>query len=68
MSQKIIKTGNSAALTIPSKIMRALDLSVGDKAKTTFNQIEGSITYRFPDVRQLRLKRLGQNQNKEVPK
>lgn len=58
MSQKIIKAGNSAALTVPKKIMQALDLNVGDKAKATFNQVEGSITYRFPDIRQLRLKKL----------
>jgi len=55
MTQKIIKTGNSAAVTIPSEMLKSLDLKIGDKAEAKMNFDEGSITYIFPEVRQLRL-------------
>lgn len=54
-NQKIIKTGNSAALTIPSNFFKALNLQIGDQVQTLLDYYEGSITYKFVDVRQLRL-------------
>lgn len=54
MTQKIIKTGNSVAVTIPAEMSRSLNLRVGDKAEAKMNFSEGSIVYSFPDIRQLR--------------
>ena len=54
-SQKIIKTGNSAAVTIPSEMLKSLNLQIGDKTEARMNFSEGSITYIFPEIRQLRL-------------
>ncbi len=54
-SQKIIKTGNSAAVTIPSETLKALNLKIGDRAESKTNFSEGAITYTFPEIRQLRL-------------
>ncbi|MEK7611090.1 MAG: AbrB/MazE/SpoVT family DNA-binding domain-containing protein [Patescibacteria group bacterium] len=53
-TQKIIKTGNSAALTIPAGFIKALNLKVGDQVLTQLDFYEGSITYKFVDIRQLR--------------
>lgn len=53
-TQKIIKTGNSAALTIPAGFIKTLNLKVGDQAITRLDFYEGSITYKFVDIRQLR--------------
>lgn len=52
-TQKIIKTGNSAALTIPVGFIKTLNLKIGDKAMTRLDFYEGSITYKFVDIRQL---------------
>jgi len=54
-SQKIIKTGNSAAVTIPSKILKSLNLQIGDKAEALMDLAKGAVTYTFPEIRQLRL-------------
>ena len=56
MTQKIIKTGNSAALTIPSELLKVLNLEIGDKAEAKMDFEKGSITYTFSEIRQLRLK------------
>ncbi len=55
MTQKIIKTGNSAAVTIPSEMLKSLNLQIGDRAEAKMNFDEGSLTYVFPEIRQLRL-------------
>lgn len=57
MTQKIIKTGNSAAVTIPSEVMQSLNLRIGDVARATMDFERGAITFIFPEVRQLRLGR-----------
>lgn len=54
--QKIIRTGHSAALTIPAKFFKDLNLRIGDRAETSSDYIGGSITYKFQEIRQLRLK------------
>jgi len=56
MTQKIIKTGNSAALTIPSELLKSLNLQIGDRAEAKMDFEKGSITYTFSEIRQLRLK------------
>lgn len=53
--QKIIRTGHSAALTIPAKFFKDLNLRIGDHAETISDYLEGSLTYKFQEVRQLRL-------------
>ena len=60
-SQKIIKTGNSAAVTIPSEMLKSLNLQIGDKTEARMNFSEGSITYIFPEIRQLRLEEMKKN-------
>ena len=60
-SQKIIKTGNSAAVTIPSGTLKALNLQIGDRAEAKTNFSKGSITYTFPEIRQLRLDDMKKN-------
>lgn len=61
MMQKIIKTGNSAALTIPAEMLKSLNLQIGDKAEAKMGFSEGSITYSFPEIRQLRLEEVKKN-------
>lgn len=53
--QKIIRTGHSAALTVPAEFFNALNLRIGDHAEMTADYITGAITYKFQEVRQLRL-------------
>lgn len=57
MAQKIIRTGHSAAVTIPADFMEALNLKIGDGAVAEPDKLAGKITYHFPTVRQLPLVR-----------
>ena len=41
---KIWKTGNSAGVTIPSKICKALDISKGDSVKMYYHEDEKKIS------------------------
>jgi antitoxin component of MazEF toxin-antitoxin module len=61
MTQKIIKTGNSAAVTIPAEMLKALNLQIGDKTEAKMNFADGSISYSFPEIRQLRLEESKRN-------
>ena len=45
--RKVIKTGNSLAITIPSKTIATFNLREGDLATVTINQTKSSITYLF---------------------
>jgi len=53
MAEKIIKTGNSAAVTLPAKFMRDLNLKLGDLVEVEMDYAKGEITFRFPGARQL---------------
>jgi antitoxin component of MazEF toxin-antitoxin module len=55
MAEKIIKTGNSAAVTIPARFMRDLNLKIGDPVEVRIDYEKGEITFRFPGTRQLSL-------------
>lgn len=44
---KIWKTGNSAGVTIPSKICKALQISKGDSVKMYYNEEENKIEIFF---------------------
>lgn len=60
--QKIIKAGNSLAITLPSRLVKSLGLRSGDIVKVEFSLDQTSITYRFDYPRQLTLTpRLKQN-------
>lgn len=53
--QKIIKAGNSLAITLPAKIVRALGLKPKDTVSVSVQPDLGSITYHFDQPRQLTL-------------
>lgn len=53
--QKIIKTGNSLALTLPARLVKTLGLKAGDRATISVSTDQTEITYRFYEVRQLSL-------------
>ncbi|MBI2326031.1 AbrB/MazE/SpoVT family DNA-binding domain-containing protein [Candidatus Collierbacteria bacterium] len=53
--QKIIKAGNSLAITLPSRLVKALGLRAGDPVKVEFSLDQTSITYSFDYTRQLTL-------------
>lgn len=55
MAQKVIRTGNSAAVTLPAEFVKILNLRIGDPVEVTINYVKGEITFRFPSVRQLPL-------------
>lgn len=55
MAQKVIKTGNSAALTIPAEFVRDLGIRIGDPVKTRLEKDRGRIIYFFSGVKQLPL-------------
>lgn len=45
--RKVIKTGNSLAITIPSKTIADFSLKEGDLAEVRVNRTKTAITYRF---------------------
>ena len=53
--QKVIKAGNSLAITLPSRLVRALGIRPGDTVKVGISLDQTSITYRFDSPRQLTL-------------
>lgn len=55
MQQKVIKTGNSAALTIPASFARDLGIHVGDTVKTTLQPEKGKIIFTFSGSKQMSL-------------
>jgi antitoxin component of MazEF toxin-antitoxin module len=55
MGQKIIRTGNSIAVTLPSKLVKALGLKSGDPVEVKVNYIKGEVVFKFPSARQLPL-------------
>jgi len=46
-TRKVIKTGNSLALTIPNKIIKSFDIKEGDLAQYKISSSKSSITYTF---------------------
>jgi len=45
--RKVIKTGNSLALTVPNKIIKSFDIKEGDLAQYKVSSSKTSITYTF---------------------
>lgn len=55
--QKIIRTGNSLAVTIPSDFVRDVGVKAGQTVQVKINPETGEITYTFSGSRQLPLAR-----------
>lgn len=53
--QKVIKTGNSLAVTIPASFVQAIGIKAGSEVKVFLNPEKGKITYTFSGCRQLSL-------------
>lgn len=53
--QKIIKTGNSLAITLPSQLVKALGLRASDPVTVTISLDQTKISYTFDSARQLSL-------------
>lgn len=47
LTRKVIKTGNSFALTVPSKSIKEFDVKEGDIVQVKVNRSRGTITYYF---------------------
>jgi len=55
MGQKIIRTGNSVAVTLPAEFVKILNLRVGDPVEVRVDYVKGEVTFKFPAARQLPL-------------
>ena len=55
MIQKVIKTGHSLAIILPSKIARIMGIKAGDKVRLTTQGEKGKITLYFSGMLQLPL-------------
>lgn len=55
MAQKVIRTGNSAAVTIPAQFMKDLGIHIGDPIKVRVEKDQGKIILNFSGVKQLPL-------------
>jgi antitoxin component of MazEF toxin-antitoxin module len=55
MTQKVIKTGNSLAVTIPFQFVSLVGIRPGDEVKLEIKAEKGEITYLFSGMKQLPL-------------
>lgn len=55
--QKIIKTGNSLAVTIPSDFVKTVGIKAGQTVAVKVDPETGEVTYTFSGSRQLALAR-----------
>ncbi|NIT04553.1 AbrB/MazE/SpoVT family DNA-binding domain-containing protein [Candidatus Saccharibacteria bacterium] len=55
MGQKIIRTGNSVAVTLPAEFVKILNLRAGDPVEVSVDYVKGEVTFKFPVARQLPL-------------
>lgn len=55
MKQKILRTGHSLAVVIPSTFVRDLAIKSGDSVQVTPDRRRGKITYTFQNITQLTL-------------
>lgn len=53
--QKVVRTGNSLAITLPAKFIRTLGVKAGDKVEVSYSFDQTSVTYVFREARQLTL-------------
>lgn len=55
MFQKVIRTGNSLAVTIPSEFAKSAGIRASDQVKVEAEPEKGTITYYFSGIKQLPL-------------
>jgi antitoxin component of MazEF toxin-antitoxin module len=55
MAQKVIKTGNSAAVTIPADFVKDLGIRIGDPVKVKLDPENNKLVYLFSGTKQLLL-------------
>lgn len=55
MTQKVIKTGNSLAVTIPSEFVRLIGIRAGDGVKLEIESEKAKVSYFFSGMQQLPL-------------
>jgi len=55
MKQKVVRTGHSLAVVVPSTFVRDLAIKAGDPVRVTPDRRRGRITYTFPNATQLPL-------------
>ena len=55
--QKVIKVGNSLAVTLPSRVVKNLSIKTGDEVEATQTE-DNSITYNFINPQQLSLSQM----------
>ena len=55
MAQKVIKTGNSAAVTLPADFVKDLGIRIGDPVKVKLDPENNKVVYLFSGTKQLLL-------------
>lgn len=55
MPQKVIRTGNSLAVTIPADFVRSVGVRAGDTVRVNMEEDRGIVTYAFSGAKQLPL-------------
>lgn len=55
MVQKVFRTGNSLAVTIPVGFASSVGVRAGDKVKVQENREKGRVIYQFSGIQQLSL-------------
>lgn len=55
MKQKVLRTGHSLAVVIPSQFVRDVAVKRGDIVSVTSDRRKGKITYTFQNITQLPL-------------
>lgn len=58
MKQKIIKAGNSLAVTIPSSFVKTIGVKLGDEVAVETKPENGQLIYSFTGAQQLSLSQL----------
>ena len=56
MKQKVIKAGNSTAVTVPADFVKLVGVKVGDTVLVNTKPEKGQVTYTFTGVYQLKLR------------
>lgn len=55
MKQKVIKAGNSTAVTVPADFVKMVGVKTGDMVSVTVHPDKGEVTYHFTGAYQLKL-------------
>jgi antitoxin component of MazEF toxin-antitoxin module len=55
MTQKVIRTGNSLAVVIPSEFVKSIGIKPSDEVRVEIEAEKGKITYFFSGAKQLPL-------------